>query len=771
MNTDRSLRIGAVLYLCLTVFICGEEAVGAAPAPPRVAVEAGWNGRARAGAWAPVRVTISGLAEPVEGTLEIEIDDGSAARVARAGLAPERVALPRTATPVTLVPGGAKRFTLYVIPASVMVSAALPLSVTARVRARGRVIASGKGRLSLVSIGNRLLVAATGEPAGLQGWDGRPRQALGWAEPETPEDPNFAEPVVRIAHATPENLPERWNGYDAADLVVIAGPAWLRMSERQRRAVRRWVEGGGRAILCGEQASDWSDPEGRLLVPGTLRDITIPGGSAFRGGGGETVRLAKPAVGSRPSPPWPPSPKNGSGGNAHGSAFSPSPVLGRGGQGVRASSPRPSRSHEIAAAAIRPGAQATVFLRSGSAVLGCVAPAGFGAVLWLGIDPFRDGARRGGSLWPLLVGQVTGAAVAPPRMGRLADNPTASGLANTLPRLPAPSRGLLGAIAAIYILIFGPLNIRMLRILSRGPSAWLFLPALAVLMTGVLLAIGRSWGQSRALLNRVSVVEVMSGASTGRERGLSGLFSPTNAVYTVEAGEPAMLLEVADRTAIASGYSGPPGGVGLGGPYGGYGVTTPSDPARPDLRTGTLPTLQLEESSRWDGLPLALWTLQTQSYERLVDLGGRVTLSLSRRPGERPVGSVANGTSHRLARAYLHFEGYRLSLGDLEPGATRTVTAAGWVRRRLADRRASGFPGAAGGPVARETGTVAARDTLYEEAIVLLRPEGRGAEALLVAESHGLVLPVTVSGVTVAPRGALILVRARVGRGHLGIVR
>jgi hypothetical protein len=689
MNTDT--RIGSLrwLHLCLSVFICGGY-VGAphALAAPVIQVKAGWNGLARGGCWTPVRVTISGLTEPVEGRLEVEIADGLRPPGGPGVAMGEPLAQVATATPVSLAPGGAKAFTLFLVPASSQGSAALPLAVTARLRGRVRVTASGKSSLRLLRLGNRLLVTATGEPAGLQGWDSRPRGDLGWADPQSPEDPRLAEPALRVAHAAPEALPLAWNGYDAADLVLVTGSAWMRMSDRQRQALRLWVESGGRVILSGEQAREWDDREARLLVPGSLRD--------------RTVALPEVLPGRR------------------------------------------------AAAVIRPRPEAVPFLRAEGEVVACAAPAGFGAVTWLGLDPYRAGVRRErGSLLRAVVRQATGAAITPSRLGMLADNPSASGLANTLPRLPAPSRGLLAGIALAYVLIFGPLNIRVLRTLSRGVTAWLFLPALAVAMTFVLLGIGRSWGQSRALLNRISVVEVMSGARSGWERGVNGLFSPTNAVYTLEAGDAAMLLNVNDRQASQA---------SLGGMPSGYGDTSPSDPSRPWLREGSLPTLQLEGSSRWEALPLALWTLQIQQYERLVDLGGSVQVSLRRRPGDRPAGVVRNRTAFRLARAYLHHEGHRFVLGNLEPGMSREVQASAWVRRRLAEGR----------PAAPEAASREPRvpSPLYEEAILLLRPGGQGDEALLVAETSGLMAPIAVPDVTITPRAALLLVRARVERLH-----
>jgi hypothetical protein len=114
---------------------------------------------------------------------------------------------------------------------------------------------------------------------------------------------------------------------------------------------------------------------------------------------------------------------------------------------------------------------------------------------------------------------------------------------------------------------------------------------------------------------------------------------------------------------------------------------------------------------------------------------------------------VENKTRYRLVAAYLQVAGYRQTLGDLEPGAARAITASGWVRYRLVERAAGGSRGGAEERLRR---------ALYEEAPILLRSAGSEREAVLVCGAPELQTSLRLPGVTVLPRSGLLLVRGTV---------
>src|SRR5262249_42068693 len=140
---------------------------------------------------------------------------------------------------------------------------------------------------------------------------------------------------------------------------------------------------------------------------------------------------------------------------------------------------------------------------------------------WEGADRFWNrsiyiailGPRPGG--WPL-------------QLPVLESYEPARAAARWIPRLAAPPTAAIVAFAGVYALIFGPLNIWLLRRLRRTVRAWLLMPSLAFGMTFVLLLAGQSWGTNRTILNAVTLLEAASGSLSARQQTLLGLFSPTN---------------------------------------------------------------------------------------------------------------------------------------------------------------------------------------------------------------------------------------------------
>jgi hypothetical protein len=700
------LRSGLCAVCCA---LCAASAASAAS----LQVQVGLGGHARRGRWAPIRVAVAGVQAPIEGLLEVQRDG--------AGV---------TATPVSLVPGATKRYTLYIVPDTVNTFAPV-FTVTVRLREGRHVLASQTASLPLLDQTSRLLVTATGESAGLTALDGAALRDVGWAPPPAGQEgdrgasPYFpgpgvpgAEGVVRSVHLQPADLPERWNGYEAADLIVLTGAAWAAMNRPQRQAVRRWVETGGRALLCGEQPGEWADPEAREL----LASLAAPG-AWRRAPGSEERQTASRTATSQPGA-W---------------------RLAPGDAGRQA---------------------------------------GFGIVVWAGLDLFRSTVRLSPGhreLWRTLIARATGLRSERARLSDLLDVPAATRAAAELPRVPAPSRPVLVGIAVTYAVIFGPINIRILRRLRRTVKAWLFLPSLAVLMTLVLMLMGQSWGRSRALTNRITITEAMSGAATGWENDLVGLFSPTNRVLDLEAGDPCLALRPEQTEEVKRDLGA--GGGSRAAPAGYPGVATEIEPSPGSM----IPNLQFEDRSRWERLPLTLWSVQYQRFRRPVDLDGTVAVALQERARDQPAGWVRNGTTHTLARAYLQYHGRRYTLGNLEPGAARRVGSAGWVRR-LAARASGGFtPGyASGAPSGRSApegqGSLAGGETpgaggeapspsrseafsdLYDDASVLLRSGSLRDEAVLVAEVLDLRVPMVIEGIVERARASLLIVRAPVGR-------
>jgi hypothetical protein len=688
-GTSRSTRLSAI-----GLSLCPLAAPVGAWAQAGLQVEAGLDGKIHPGRWAPVRVIATNGGQPVVGRLELMLPGA------------------RTALPLELPTAAKKQIETVLIPQLTYTTygvspdqAAASLREGALHGSGGREIAGAQVPIKLLPDSSRLLVVCAqggaGESGSLRFLDGLPLGETGWSMP-LGQQAQFQNASTVTAHVPPAGMPSDWAGLDAADLLVIRDAAWQQLAPRQRRAVRQWTEMGGRLLLCGEDPTGFADPDGRLLLPieptgarprAQLTALPLPGREPIRGPIGSRVMT----VGARARP------------------------------------------------------DALVVLKEAGSPVVVLRSAGFGGVLWVGFDPFRvpPGTQAGRqALWSFLIAHATGAETTEAAFQDLADVPAASEPAKRLPHFPTPSRWTLGAFGLVYVLVFGPLNIWLLRRLRRTVRAWLFMPAVAVIMAAAVLGVGTAWGQARVVFHEITLLETMAGSGTAREQCLAVLFSPTNRAFAMEIDDPAPRVRFLPEGGTAE-DSTPAGGQA----YPGYRPADGPLPQMPDVRDGDL--------SRWDRIPLTLWTRQPIQADLATDLGGSVRVELD----ERLAGRVVNDTPLLLRDAYLQFHGWRQPLGELTPGGTRTVTPSGWHRsRRLSTYSGSGSSGQdmpAGG------GMEASGGDLFAEAGSLLRTSAARPEVVLVARAPAVAPPIQIPGVTRSPvegmgEGALFLVRKRV---------
>lgn len=479
---------------------------------------------------------------------------------------------------------------------------------------------------------------------------------------------------IFVAAEAVQDLPRQWAGYEPADLVVMNGGTWREMDDDQRRALRIWVEQGGHAVLCGESTTEWRDPDGQALagvLPAELTSLSRV--DALRAWGGQ-------------------------------------PYAAQGGGLLTVSGPLNPGSVSLD----REGGRPLVVRRS---VLR-------GRVLWLGFDPFRETMRD----WPgyqrfwtrvLEVAREP----EPERVHAIEGLDDARAAANALPRLPAPPLGAILAFGVVYALIFGPLNIWVLRRMRRTVRSWFFMPGLAVAMTFVVLVTGQTWGSGRTVLNSLSVLQAASTGRTAYEQTLTGIFSPTNRAFALTLDDPAP--RVADASVPEAGDAG---------------------------LTLDWPSQQLDAGVRWDAVALSLFSTRVLGQWHPRDLGGSLRISLD----ANDAGVVRNETAYALRAAYLYHSPYFYWLGDVAPHVTVPVRAGCWDHA-LVHRLTP--PGSAGKLLENET----FRDRvarLWGGARDLLLADGGGKDTWLVAEVADYAGGLQVKEVPYNNRAALLLVRS-----------
>ncbi len=417
--------------------------------------------------------------------------------------------------------------------------------------------------------------------------------------------------AFRVSHRAPKDMPREWAAFRPASVVAVNGRAWTEMDEQQRRSLRTWVEQGGRAILCGELTTEWRDPDGLSIAGIVPREMA-----------------SLPALPSLA--PW-----------------SGRPFRTRAGTVLTLSGP------------LQPGAR--VLFREGQQPVVVARRCLEGRVIWLGFDAFRETFRAWEgfeNFWRRAVVAARAEGEAGRGVHSLDEVDDARAAAAALPRLPVPPLPAIIGFGVAYALIFGPLNIWMLRRLRRTVKAWLFTPALAVGMTFIALVAGQSWGSARTVLNSVSVIHAAAGSRTASEESLIGLFSPTNRAFDLTVDDSAPTFE------------------DLGG-------VDPQEGPGPGLGW---PDQQADGESSWNAVALQLFSVRRLQLRRPIDLSGVFEANLRRsvKGGKLGFGgTVRNGTSLTLKTAYLWYSGRYYWVGDLAPGQQLTVNSKGWSEKLL----------------------------------------------------------------------------------------
>lgn len=555
----------------------------------RIQVDPGFNGFVRPGRMAALRVTLDTGEEAIEGQLEVREPDGDEV----------------TEMPARLPRRAHQQYTLYLTPRVAHELDPQTAWIVSLRSGRRRWIEQRVTARTL-SPGAVLLLSVTGDASGLQFLEGaRWPLAAGSAEAT----------VVHTAQVSTAEFPRHWAALAAADLVAINGRAWTELDGDQRRALREWVEAGGwpekdaarsggRAILCGARPTEWRDADGAALTAMEPSQV---------------LSLAR--LGSLRS--W------------CGEAFVP-----------------PSGGAVLAVTGPPVGEGGPALLTEAGSPLARVRHAGLGETLWVGFDPFGQAFREwegAARFWQTASRELL-SAPPEPRLPPLETVEPARAAARSIPRLSSPPVGLMAGFAVVYALLFGPVNLWLLRRLRRTVRAWLLMPAIAAGMAVLLLAAGESWGSGRAVLNEVTVLETDSGALAARQTTLLGVLTPTNRSFDLVTADVAPLFR-------------PVGALYPPQPVGALEV----DPL-------PWPTRQGEGVARFEGQALQLYSMAGMRVTRAVELGGAVR-ALWRDDGGL---QVTNSSQLVLKHVAVAWEGRQQSSVDLSPGERHVLPDWGW---------------------------------------------------------------------------------------------
>jgi len=214
----------------------------------------------------------------------------------------------------------------------------------------------------------------------------------------------------------------------------------------------------------------------------------------------------------------------------------------------------------------------------------------------------------------------------------------------TIPELGLPSMFYICGLLAFYILIVGPLNYFVLRRMKRRELAWITIPGLVIIFTGLAYGTGSVYRGRTPILNRLAVMQAWDGIDEARVDALVGVYSPVRAKYDLEATDHFMIQPTEDSdqnlqtnkdwTALLQGSRMvmPDVGIEIGG-------------MKTVAFEGNLPALEISHD-------LVITTKQTKP-------------ALS--------GNISNKSAYTIRDAFLVTPGQWKRLGDIAPGETIPV--------------------------------------------------------------------------------------------------
>jgi len=398
---------------------------------------------------------------------------------------------------------------------------------------------------------------------------------------------------VRVASLTIPDLPDRAQGWRGLDALVVSGADTGALNPDQKQALGLWLAEGGKLFVTG--GTKWQASTAGLgeFLPVDLNATKKAASlSALAEYVGEENALEGEAV--------------------------------------------------LASGKMRAGAE--ILLSQDGVPLIVQKRIGFGGVIYFAADP----ALRPLSGWDGMkdvYSKLLGSEAQRPSWARGAwDYYFANQALGALSELGIPSPFFICGMMGFYVIVVGPLNFLALRYFKRRELAWVTVPVLVIMFTGLAYFSGYIFRGARPILNRLVIVQAWDGVEQAQARALVGIYSPGRSKYTVEADSKF-----------------------LPHPFASADLTLQAEDDWLSLGKSakmTVPDVRVEiggmQAMAWDGVVDALRI----EHDLTVNLGdSSPTLT----------GSIFNAGEYILKDAMLVTSGDWIRLGDLPPGTSKDV--------------------------------------------------------------------------------------------------
>lgn len=289
-------------------------------------------------------------------------------------------------------------------------------------------------------------------------------------------------PAAEVALLTLSDLPSDVVAWRMLDMLVLTDVDTNELSAAQRTALRSWVELGGQLVVTG--GANWQKTTSALedllpVEPTGLQSV-------------DDLPALSTAVG-RPF--------------------------------------RDAGPYTVTTSNLRDG---ELLYRQDGLPLLARRPHGLGNVFFLALDPqfapleAWDGREI---LWDTVAQYIP---KAPVWGSMFQDENAAKSAVEIFPSLTLPSATLLFCFLMLYVLAIGPLNYIILKRLNKREWAWVSVPVVVLLFSGLAYAIGAATLGNSALINQMTRVYGQMGASTGEAYTAVALYSPSRTNYNLQ---------------------------------------------------------------------------------------------------------------------------------------------------------------------------------------------------------------------------------------------
>ncbi len=291
--------------------------------------------------------------------------------------------------------------------------------------------------------------------------------------------------TTRVAQLHIDDLPERYQAWEALDALVVSNADTGALTAAQKQALELWLSSGGKLFVTG--GAQWQRTTAGLneflpLEIQSTRNVTdLSSLSAYA----EDESLLR--VGAT-----------------------------------------------ITVGTMREGARSLVE-QNGVPILS-QRTVGFGEVYYLAADPSVNPLRDWAGMKTLYERSLAARPPLPPWASvSYADSYTINQVLGAMKELSMPPILLICGLLVFYMLVMGPLNFLVLRRAKRRELAWMTIPALVILFSCVFYGTGFSFRGVKPILNRLIIMQAWDGAPQADVRALVGIYSPVRAEYDVTA--------------------------------------------------------------------------------------------------------------------------------------------------------------------------------------------------------------------------------------------